>query len=277
MQVTHQPLHRAGGSPARWLSAALLGGLARFAWLITAQRMQGMDAGPGTPLGGLGFFVGIWVVMMAAMMLPSALPMVNVYAGLQRTRGESGGETAHGAVAAFVAGYLLSWAAAGLLAYALFKLGQAIAPPAFDWDRGGPYLAGAVILAAAAYQLTPLKDTCLTHCRSPLAFAIHHWRDGRSGALMMGARHGGWCVGCCAALMAVLFAVGVMSIGWMLFVAALVAAEKLLPWKRAASIGIAVVLVVLGLAVAFAPSSVPGLTQPDSAGGLGHMGSMERM
>jgi predicted metal-binding membrane protein len=253
----------------------LLLGLAVVAWLLTDSRMQGMDAGPGTDLGGLGFYVSAWVVMMAAMMFPSIMPMVTVYAGLQDRRRQAGKSAPSGAIALFVAGYLLVWTAAGLIAFALFELGQAASVDALSWERGGPYLAGGVILAAAVYQLTPLKDACLTRCRGPLSFVIENWSDGRAGALRMGILHGGWCVGCCWALMAVLFALGVMSIGWMIFVAALIAIEKLLPWKALANHGIAACLVVLGLAVAFVPAEVPGLVLPDSSTAMRAMKSME--
>jgi hypothetical protein len=104
---------------------------------------------------------------------------------------------------------------------------------------------------------------------------MHHWRPGRLGALRMGVIHGGWCVGCCWALMAALFALGVMSLGWMAFIAALIALEKLLPWKALANRGIAVVLLILGLAVAFTPESVPGLTLPDSPKAIKAMQGME--
>ncbi|HEY7150515.1 MAG TPA: DUF2182 domain-containing protein, partial [Solirubrobacterales bacterium] len=102
------------------------------------------------------------------------------------------------------------------------------------------------------------------YCRSPLSFFMNHSHPGRAGALRMGIEHGGFCVGCCWMLMAALFALGVMSLGWMAFIAALIAIEKLLPWKAIANRGIAVLLVALGLGVAFAPESVPGLTLPDS-------------
>jgi hypothetical protein len=135
-------------------------------------------------------------------------------------------------------------------------------------------VAGGVIVAAAVYQLTPLKDACLTKCRSPFFFLLGAWRPGRLGALRMGIEHGGWCVGCCWALMAALFALGIMSIGWMAFIAALIAIEKLLPWQAVANRGIAVLLVVLGLAVAFAPEDVPGLTLPDSPEAMQAMEAM---
>jgi len=238
--------------------------LAAVAWVATDDRMGGMDAGPGTDPGTVGFFIGVWVVMMAAMMFPSIAPMVLMHVRIQEGRQERGQPVAAGATTLFVGGYLVTWTAAGLLGYGLFEAGSAIFGDTFSWDNGGPYLAGGIIVAAAIYQLTPLKDVCLRHCRSPLMFLMKHWRPGRVGSLRMGVIHGGWCVGCCWALMAALFALGVMSIGWMAFIAALIATEKLLPWKAIANRGIAVALLVLGLAVAFVPEDVPGLTLPDS-------------
>jgi predicted metal-binding membrane protein len=253
----------------------LLVALAALAWAITSEQMAGMDAGPGTDPGALGFFVGVWVVMMAAMMFPSIAPMVLMHARIQEGRRERGQPVAVGATALFVGGYLLTWTAAGLLGYGIFQLGRAATGDAFSWDNAGPYLAGAIVLAAALYQLTPLKDVCLRHCRSPFMFLMKHWRPGRMGGLRMGVIHGGWCVGCCWALMAALFALGVMSLGWMALIAAMIAAEKLLPWKELANRGIAVALVVLGLALAFTPASVPGLTVPGSPEAMRAMESME--
>ena len=242
----------------------LLVALAAVAWVVTNDRMGGMNAGPGTDPGTLGFFLGVWVTMMAAMMFPSIAPMVLMHVRIQEGRRERGDPVAVGTTTLFVAGYLVTWAAAGLVGYGLYQLGSAITGDAFSWDNGGPYLAGGVIVGAAIYQLTPLKDVCLRHCRSPFMFLMKHWRPGRLGALRMGLIHGGWCVVCCWALMAALFALGVMSLGWMAFIAALIAIEKLLPWKAFANRGIAVLLLVLGLGVAFSASDVPGLTLPDS-------------
>jgi predicted metal-binding membrane protein len=247
--------------------------LAVAAWLLTDQRMAGMDSGPGTDLGGLGFYVTAWVVMMAAMMFPSIWPMVGVYANVQRRRRESGKTAPAGATALFVAGYLAVWTAAGLVAYGVFEGLRSLSIDAFSWDRGGRYLAGGVLLLAAVYQLTPLKYACLRRCRGPLGFLIESWHDGRLGALRMGFAHGAWCLGCCWALMAALFALGVMSVGWMILVAALIALEKLAPWQWLATRGVAIVLVVLGIAVATAPADVPGLTIPGSPGDAMSMGS----
>ena len=135
----------------------------------------------------------------------------------------------------------------------------------------GRWLAGGILLLAAAYELTPLKDVCLGKCRSPLGFLLSTWRSGTRGAFEMGARHGAWCVGCCWALMASLFALGVMSLAWMAFVAALIALEKTLPWGRAVTYGTAALLLVLGVVLLAAPESVPGLTVPGSGDAMSTM------
>ena len=239
--------------------------VATAAWLIMDDRMAGMDAGPGTDPGRLGFFVSTWVVMMAAMMFPSATPMVSMYAMVERgRRATASSGTRGGGAAAFVVGYLMAWAAFGLLAYGLFELVRSLHIEALSWDRNGPYAAGGVVALAALYELTPLKNACLSRCRNPVGFVISSWRDGRRGAIAMGIHHGAWCVGCCWALMAALFAVGVMSVAWMVFFALLIAAEKLLPWERAVSYAIALVLLALAIGVAWSPADVPGLTVPES-------------
>jgi predicted metal-binding membrane protein len=257
-----RPVNLSGGVQLGLIGVLLIGAV--IGWTVTDERMAGMDAGPGTDLGSLGFYVTAWVVMMAAMMFPSIAPMVLMHARIQAGKRGRGEAVPFGATTAFVAGYLLTWTTAGLGFYALFALADSLDLGFLAWDEAGPYVAGGVIVAAAIYQLTPLKDVCLSKCRSPLMFLLTAWRPGRSGALRMGIEHGGWCVGCCWMLMAALFAVGVMSVGWMVFVAALIATEKLLPWKAIANRGIAVLLLVLGLGVAFASEDVPGLTMPDS-------------
>jgi predicted metal-binding membrane protein len=253
----------------------LLIALAAVAWALTAGQMSGMDAGPGTDPGRLGFFFGVWVLMMAAMMFPSIAPMVVMFVRIQEGRRERGAAVPGGLTALFVGGYLVAWTGAGLVGYGILELGRAVTGDVFSWDNAGPYLAGGIILLAAAYQLTPLKDVCLRHCRSPFMFLMQHLKPGRVGALRMGIEHGGYCVGCCWMLMAALFALGIMSIGWMAFVAALIAAEKLLPWQAVANRGIAILLVVLGLAVAMSPEDVPGLTLPGAPQAMKAMKSMD--
>jgi predicted metal-binding membrane protein len=251
---------RAGGpAPAMvaararlWL-VALLFVVAAIGWWWTVDRMEGMDDGPWTALGTLGWFLGVWVVMMAAMMFPSLAPTVVLYARMTRDRI---------APLLFTSGYLVIWGAAGPAAFALsWAAGDVLA-----WDRAGRWIAGGTLLAAAVYELTPLKDLCLSKCRSPLGFLLGAWREGRAGALQMGAKHAGWCVGCCWALMASLFALGVMSIAWMAAVAALIAVEKLLPWRRVATYGTAGILLALGLLLLVAPDAVPALSEPAGDG-----------
>ena len=124
----------------------------------------------------------------------------------------------------------------------------------------------------------PLKQACLVKCRSPMMFLAERWRNGRAGAVELGARHGAWCLGCCWALMAALFAVGIMSLGWMALVAAFIAAEKLLPWPTGARLAVALSLLALGLGVAFFPGDVPGFAEPDGMqGGGGHGEPMQTM
>jgi len=252
-----------GYPPARYrlrrlTPAILLIAVALACWAITADRMQGMDMGPGTALGGLGWFTVVWATMMAAMMLPSLVPMAMTYAGESRNAGAS---APTGATGVFTGGYLLTWAAAGVLAYAVVQGVRSLDLSVFAWHEGGPYIAGGVIVGAALYELTPVKWTCLRHCRNPRLLA-ERWRPGSVGALRTGVEHGAFCVGTSWALMAALFAVGVMNVAWMIVMAALVALEKLLPSERVAVGATAAFIVGLGLAVAFAPHQVPGLTIP---------------
>jgi predicted metal-binding membrane protein len=247
---------------ARLGLVALLCALAVVAWWSTARQMAGMDMGPGTGLGTLGWFLGVWVVMMAAMMFPSVAPTAALYGRMTRRRGLA-------RPLLFTGSYLLVWGASGALAYGVFRLGADVFGADLAWSSGGRWFAGAVVAIAAVYELTPLKDVCLQKCRSPLGFLLGSWRDGFAGAVTMGARHAAWCLGCCWALMAALFALGVMSLVWMALVAALIALEKTLPWRRVATWGTAVLLLVLAIGVAATPKSVPGLVVP---GGM-HGGS----
>ncbi len=244
---------------------ALLLVLAGLAWWATASQMAGMDAGPGTDLGALGWFVGVWVLMMAAMMFPSVAPTVALYSRMTRRRSPA-------RPVLFSAAYLLVWSAVGVFSYGLFELGRNWFGAQLSWDAGGRWAAAAVIAAAAVYELTPLKNACLARCRSPLGFLLGNWREGSAGAVEMGAKHAAWCVGCCWALMAALFALGVMSLVWMAVVAAVITAEKTLPWRRAVLWTTTAALLVLAVMVVAAPHAVPGLVVPGSAGSGASMG-----
>jgi predicted metal-binding membrane protein len=271
--TVHERAADRGGLAPAWAAArtrlgliALLVLLAAVGWWWTAREMQDMDGGPWTELGTLGWFLGVWVVMMAAMMFPSVAPTVALYSKLRHTR-------TLGAPLLFVSGYLLVWSAVGVLAYAIARIGSRLFGDVLAWDSAGRWVAGTTLLVAAVYELTPLKDVCLGKCRTPLGFLLGSWKDGSLGAVQMGARHGGWCVGCCWALMASLFALGVMSIVWMALVAGLIAFEKLIPSRRVATYGTAAVLLVLGVLMLVAPDVIPALSIPDG----GSMTPMDEM
>jgi predicted metal-binding membrane protein len=245
----------------------LVAAVAILAWIVTGDRMDGMDAGPGTDLGELGWFVGVWVVMMAAMMFPSLLPVVLAHARVGTGRRERGVAAVPLGAMLFIGGYLVSWTAAGLVGYALFEASRSLDLGFLAWDDGGRFVAAGVLLGAALYEPTPLKDAFLSECRHPLAL-LQSWRPGLVGALRMGIAHGASCVGCCWALMAALFALGVMNLAWMALIATLIATDKLLPWKAVATRSVMAVLLTLAIAVAVSPDHVPGLTLPDSADGM---------
>jgi predicted metal-binding membrane protein len=229
---------------------------------MDGMSMDGMShmTATGVPAAGWSLpeaigFVAVWTVMMAAMMLPAMVPMVLTFAAAQARR------TRTMAVPTwiFVAGYLLVWLAAGLLVYVVLQFGSTVVSGLTGAEREHwvPVALGAVLIGAGLYQFTPLKRTCLAHCRSPLAFVSLHWRDGAVGALRMGIRHGVYCVGCCWALFAVLVAAGVMSVAWMLLLTLAVAIEKLLPLGRLAPTVIGAALIGLGSAVASGTVSMP--------------------
>jgi predicted metal-binding membrane protein len=241
---------------------AFLVGLAGLAWWSSLRAMAGMGASPGVELGALGRFVSVWIVMMAAMMLPAVSPTVALYARMTRQR-----STARPVV--FTGGYLVVWGASGVGAYGLYALGRHALGTQLAWHAGGRWLAGGVLTFAALYELTPLKNVCLSKCRSPFGFLMGMWRDGVRGAFAMGARHAVWCVGCCWALMAALFALGVMSLIWMAVVAGLITLEKVLPWRRVAIWSTTLLLLALAVGVLAAPGFVPGFVVP--SGGMAGM------
>jgi predicted metal-binding membrane protein len=231
--------------------------LAGVGWWWTAREMRGMDAGPWTGLGTFGWFLTVWVVMMAAMMFPSVAPTVALYARMSNK--------SRLLPVMFTGGYLATWAAAGVVAFVVGIVADDVLGGDLAWGHAGRPIAGITLLVAAVYELTPLKNACLGKCRSPLGVLLGSWRGGWSGAFRMGAGNGAWCVGCCWALMASLFALGVMSVTWMAVVAGLIAVEKTLPWRRAATYGTALVLLTLGVLILVAPDALPGLTLPEDA------------
>jgi predicted metal-binding membrane protein len=246
--------------------------LAAGAWVVSASRMAGMDAGPGTPPGPFGFYIATWSVMMAAMMLPPVTPVVSRYLDLRR--GRRGYTRSAPAVdgGLFVLGYLAAWSSAGLAGYAVLGAGRSLGGGALGWDRAGRWIAAGVLLVAALYELTPAKSACLGRCRDARAVILAKCSDRRYGGLLTGMQHGAWCLGCCWALMAALFALGAMSVAWMVVISVLIACERLLPWRALGTIGVACALAALTIGLAAAPSSIPMLTIPSGRSAMRAMG-----
>ena len=233
--------------------AGVLLALAGLAWVASDLRMAGMDAGPGTDPGAFGFYISTWIVMMAAMMLPTIVP-VAVAADAREPQRAVVGQLARSA--AFVGAYLVVWAAAGLAVYELISAGRSVAGEAFAWDRAGRWTALAVLAAAGAYQLTGRKRRALTRCRQA---------SSRSGSpARAGLTAGVNCLRSSWLMMAALFALGVMSLWWMALVALLIAAERLPRPSTPGRLAGAAVFLALALGVALSPSAVPGLTVPGS-------------
>ena len=200
-------------------------GVAALGWVIALRQMSGMDMGGATDLGSLGAFMALWVPMMAAMMLPGAVPAVSRFV-------RASGRALAGP--AFAGAYLAVWSVVGLAVYALYR-------------PHGTAVAGVLTIAAGLYELTPLKRECRRRCQSEV----------RSGS-----QFGLYCFGSSIGLMVLLVALGVMSIAWMFVVAAIVIAQKLLPLRVAVDVPLALAIVVLGALVVLAPAFVPGLVVP---------------
>jgi predicted metal-binding membrane protein len=194
--------------------------------------------------------VGAWAIMMAAMMLPSALPMLGLYAATQKT-GQWPAKVV--GVGLFALVYVALWALTGVPVYAASLGLMAVTADTLV------YVVAGVLIGAGVFQLTPLKQVCLRHCRSPIGFLLGHWRAGWRGALAMGWAHAVYCLGCCWALMLVLVVAGAMGLPWVLLIACVVAAEKVLPHGDAIARVTGVALVLLGVAVAVRPALATAL------------------
>jgi predicted metal-binding membrane protein len=210
-----------------WLFLLLLAGIG---WAITSIQSRGMGSVadmPGMAQGPSPFlpFLAVWVSMMVAMMFPSVAPMAVMFVTASRSKRSAGGSAVPTWV--FLAGYLTVWSLFGVGAYLVSLVVPAVGMAAPGLRTHIPLAGGIVLVLAGLYQWSPLKGVCLRHCRSPLGFLLHSWRDGYPGAFLMGFTHGAYCAGCCWGLMVVLFAVGLMNLGWMLLLAAIIFAEKI--------------------------------------------------
>ncbi|HVC60764.1 MAG TPA: DUF2182 domain-containing protein [Acetobacteraceae bacterium] len=233
--------------------------LAAAAWGLLAWQGAATDTDMAMASPTMGMraplFLAVWVVMMVAMMFPSAAPMILTFHKVQvskRQRGE-----AFVATWVFVAAYMLVWTLSGVAAYAGALAAEAIAARAALAPATAARIGGAILDAAGLYQLTPLKDMCLSKCRTPLNFIMTSWRDGVGGALRMGLLHGAYCLGCCWLLFAILFPLGIMNIAAMAVITLVVFAEKTLPWWRPVARATAAALVACGAVVLAAPQVLP--------------------
>jgi predicted metal-binding membrane protein len=229
--------------------ATAVAGAAALCWVLSVQRMQGMDMGPGSALGSFSWFVPTWVIMMAAMMLPSALPAIVSFERSRRERAPIG----RGVV--FAAGYLAVWSAFGAAAFLVYRELSEADPALLQWDRGGRDLVAATAVAAGLYELTPIKRACLTRCR-----AVGGHADGP--ALAAALRYGAECLGCSVALMVLLLVIGAMSIAWMVAIAVLLLVQKVSPGGLRSTWASGLGLIALGVWIAIDPGSAPGLTIP---------------
>jgi predicted metal-binding membrane protein len=249
----------------RILVLALLLLVAGLAWALTilqALQMDAMEAAmwrdmnmsmngmePAWTARNALLLLLMWSSMMAAMMLPGASPMVAAFASINRRRRGRGAPSVSTVV--FLIGYLIAWVGFSLLATGLQWLLQRLGLLTTMLQSTSSYWSGALFFAAGLYQFSPLKQQCLAYCRSQEGFILSEWRDGEFGAVVMGVRHGLFCIGCCGGLMLLLFAVAVMDLRWVAALTALVTAEKLLPAPNLCRIAIGAGLIAAGLTCAF--------------------------
>ena len=227
--------------------------LSVVAWTVTVWQMGGMGFGwvTGSMTMGRPFsivnalvYVGVWGVMMVAMMFPAVAPVAGLFAGL--TRQKTGQRQKIAPVWIFVSGYAVLWTLTGGVGYAA-DLGVQRLPGRFPvLQTHAAQIGGGLLIAAGAYQLTPLKNRCLDHCRSPFGFLMASWRDGYVGAFRMGLTHGGYCLACCWSLMMVMFVMGSMNLVWMGLLAIVIFLEKSLPSGVRFGHGVGVGLIALG-------------------------------
>jgi predicted metal-binding membrane protein len=254
-------------SVQRNLVLGLLLVLAALAWALLAWQATNpeMDMAMSSPSMGLRapLFLAIWVVMMVAMMFPTAAPMILTFHRVQAGKRERGDRFV--STWLFLAAYMLVWVMAGIGAYVGALAAEAVAARMALSSANAARIGGIILIAAGIYQLTPLKDLCLSKCRTPIGFIMTSWRDGASGAVRMGLLHGAYCLGCCWLLFVLLFPLGIMNIAAMAAITLLIFAEKTLPWSRAAARITAGAIVAYGGVVLAAPQFLPTFTAGEMA------------
>ena len=228
-----------------------------LAWQAAETDEMSLTMGMSAPL-----FIALWVVMMVAIMFPTAAPMILMFARIHNTKRDRGQNFVPTWV--FTSAYLLVWSATGIAAYAIAVAGDALADESTWVMDNAPRIGGGLLVFAGVYQLTPLKDICLSKCRTPVSFLMNSWRDGYAGAFRMGLDHGVFCLGCCWLLFLILFPLGMMNIIVLALVTALIFAEKSLPVGRHVARAAALALVVYGAVVIFEPGALPMTMDSDA-------------
>ena len=239
--ISAQSLTRQLHSPITWASIILLTGLSWYYMLFDMTMVMS----PHWHIYELTMVFTMWAVMMVGMMMPSATPMILLFAKISRTRQQRSAEFV--STNLFILGYLLLWCLYSLgitlVQWQLHRL--ALMTPMMQ--SSNDIASGILLIMIGLYQVSPFKQQCLHYCRSPLNFLMSQWQEGKLGAVKMGMKHGQYCVGCCWLLMALLLVVGVMHIGWILALSILVLLEKVLPWPKTINLGICLTCLGFGL------------------------------
>jgi predicted metal-binding membrane protein len=236
--------------------------LAAGAWAVLVWQSAGMDTEHMDHVEMLttmdmraALFLAIWAAMMVAIMFPTAAPMILTFARVQAGRRQRGNPVVPTWI--FTATYLALWVVFGAVAYGAAVGAQELANQSMWFMDNMARIGGGVLIAAGVYQLTPLKDICLSKCRSPLSFILGRWRDGYGGAVRMGLEHGLYCIGCCWLFFLIIFPLGMMNIAVLAAITALIFAEKSLPFGHHAGVAVAGLLVAYGALVVFVPDALP--------------------
>ena len=245
--------------------AVILGSLialAAAAWGLLIWQSVVMDDTMSLTMGlGAPLFIALWVAMMVAIMYPTAAPMIMAFARIHNDRRDRG--RAFVPTWVFAGSYIALWSATGILAYGMAVGGDYLAHQSAWLSDNAPRLGGGLLIVAGLYQLTPLKDICLSRCRTPMSFLMNSWREGLSGAVRMGLEHGAYCLGCCWLLFLIIFPLGMMNIAVLALITILIFAEKVLPLGRHVAYAAGAALVAYGAVVVFVPAALP-VTLSDS-------------
>jgi predicted metal-binding membrane protein len=238
----------------------ILGGLlalAAVAWGVLIWQSQMMDdENMGLTMGmSAPLFIALWAAMMVAIMFPTAAPLILTFAAVQKDRQTRG--QVYVPTWLFVASYIVLWSAAGLLAYGIARAGDSLAAHSMWLMDNAGRIGGGLLIVAGLYQLSPLKNLCLSKCRSPMSFVLTRWRDGAAGAVRMGLDHGAYCLGCCWLLFVILFPLGMMNVAAMALITVVIFGEKSLAVGAKVARVAAFALVVYGVIVLFEPGALP--------------------